>query len=105
MPGSWSPLVALGVGGSVSSLVADLGLCLVAGGVLAIAFVKLTIPAIAAICAGLPLVLQGVSSDVDAVFEPVGWLPMVALIGVIAARASLRSAVVVPERRLPEHVN
>ncbi len=45
----FSPLVALGAGGSVSPLVADLGLCLVAAAVLAIAFVKLKIPAIAAL--------------------------------------------------------
>ncbi|MGN6109526.1 MAG: cation:proton antiporter domain-containing protein, partial [Kofleriaceae bacterium] len=44
-----APLAALAAGGGVSPLVADLGLCLLAAGVLAIAFVKLKIPAIAAL--------------------------------------------------------
>ena len=42
-----APLVL--AAGGLSPLVADLGLCLVAAGVLAIAFVKLKIPAIAAL--------------------------------------------------------
>jgi membrane protease YdiL (CAAX protease family) len=57
------------------------------------------------ICAGLPLVLQGASSYLVAVFEPVGWLALLAAIGVFASRASWRSRIVVPSRRMPEHVN
>ena len=41
--------LVLGAGGGLSPLVADLGLCLVAAGLLAIAFVKLELPAIAAL--------------------------------------------------------
>ena len=43
---SSSPLVALAAGGGISPLVGDLGLCLVAAGLLAVAFVKARIPAI-----------------------------------------------------------
>jgi Kef-type K+ transport system membrane component KefB len=45
----YSPSVVLASGGGLSPLVADLGLCLVAAAVLAICFVKLKIPAIAAL--------------------------------------------------------
>lgn len=44
-----SPLIVIAAGGGVSPLVGDLGLCLVVAAVLAIAFVKLEIPAIAAL--------------------------------------------------------
>lgn len=57
------------------------------------------------ICAGLPLVLQGAPSPFGALFEPIGWLPMLLAIGVIAAHSSLRAAIALPERPLPEHVN
>ena len=60
MVSSSLPLAALAAGGGISPLVADLGLCLVAAGVLAIAFVKLKIPAIAALLgAGVLLVRRG----------------------------------------------
>jgi hypothetical protein len=57
------------------------------------------------ICAGLPLVLQGVSPPLGAVFEPAGWLPMLLLVLLIAMRSPLRAAVAVPRRRIPEHLN
>lgn len=58
--------VALGAGGGVSPLVADLGLCLVAAAVLAIGFVRLRIPAIAALLgAGALLGPAGLSAIAD----------------------------------------
>jgi membrane protease YdiL (CAAX protease family) len=57
------------------------------------------------ICAGLPLVLQGVSPLFGAVFEPAGWLPMLVLVALIVLRPSWRAAVAVPRRRVPEHLN
>lgn len=57
------------------------------------------------ICAGLPLVLQGVSPPLGAVFEPAGWLPMLLLVFLIAIRSSLRVAIAVPRQRIPEHLN
>ena len=57
------------------------------------------------ICAGLPLALQGAPAPLGAVFEPIGWLPMLAAIAWICLRSPLRAAITVPERPLPEHVN
>ena len=57
------------------------------------------------ICAGLPLVLQGASPYLVAVFEPVGWLPLLAAIALLASRASWRSRIAVPSRRVPDHIN
>jgi membrane protease YdiL (CAAX protease family) len=57
------------------------------------------------ICAGLPLVLQGVSPLFGAVFEPAGWLPMLVLVILIAVRAPWRAAVAIPRGRVPEHLN
>lgn len=57
------------------------------------------------ICAGLPLALHGARAPLGAVFEPIGWVPMLVAIALIAARSSLRAAIAVPERRIPEHVN
>ena len=66
MDSSCSPLVVLAAGGSVSPLVGDLGLCLVAAGLLAIAFVKLKIPAIAALLgAGVVLGPAGLEAIQD----------------------------------------
>jgi membrane protease YdiL (CAAX protease family) len=45
--------------------------------------------------AGLPLVLQGTSPALAAVFEPAGWLPMLLFIATIATRPGLREAVIV----------
>src|SRR5687768_12522951 len=60
------PLVALAAGGGISPLVGDLGLCLVAAGLLAIAFVKLKIPAIAALLgAGVLLGPAGLEAIAD----------------------------------------
>lgn len=57
------------------------------------------------ICAGLPLVLQGVTPVLGAVFAPPGWLVMIFVIAWIASRRSLRAAVATPQRSLPDHVN
>jgi Kef-type K+ transport system membrane component KefB len=90
---SYSPLVALGAGGSVSPLVADLGLCLVAAGVLAIAFVKLKIPAIAALLgAGVvlgPAGLEAVQSREN--IETIANLGLTLLLFVIGLEVNLKS--------------
>ena len=57
------------------------------------------------ICAGLPLVLQGVSFPLGAVFEPQGWAPMLLLVFLIAGRSPLRASIAIPQRRVPEHRN
>lgn len=57
------------------------------------------------ICAGLPLVLQGMTPILGALFEPAGWLPMLLVILLIASRPSLRAAVAVPQQPLPDHLN
>ena len=57
------------------------------------------------LCAGLPLVLAGMSSSTSAVFEPAGWLPLVAIIGAIAWVPAWRAAVAIPIAPLPDHVN
>lgn len=57
------------------------------------------------LCGALPLALQGTSSTLTAIYQPAGWLPLSLAIAVIASRASLRSAVAVPYRSIPDHVN
>ncbi|MBL9013810.1 MAG: cation:proton antiporter [Myxococcales bacterium] len=90
---SYSPLVALGAGGAVSPLVADLGLCLVAAGLLAIAFVKLKIPAIAALLgAGVvlgPAGLEAVHSREN--IETIANLGLTLLLFVIGLEVNLKS--------------
>jgi Kef-type K+ transport system membrane component KefB len=87
-----SPLV-LGAGGSVSPLVGDLGLCLVAAGVLAIAFVKLKIPAIAALLgAGVVLGPAGLEAIHDrASIETIANLGLTLLLFVIGLEVNLKS--------------
>ncbi|HWO26442.1 MAG TPA: cation:proton antiporter [Kofleriaceae bacterium] len=86
------PLV-LGAGGSVSPLVGDLGLCLVAAGVLAIAFVKLKIPAIAALLgAGVLLGPAGLEAIQDrASIETIANLGLTLLLFVIGLEVNLQS--------------
>lgn len=61
--------------------------------------------ALLTVCGGLPLVLGGAPPALAAVYEPAGWIPMLVVIAVIGVRGSLRAAVTIPYRRLPEHVN
>jgi Kef-type K+ transport system membrane component KefB len=86
-------LVALAAGGSVSPLVADLGLCLVAAGVLAIAFVKLKIPAIAALLgAGVLLGPAGMQAIQDkASIDTIANLGLTLLLFVIGLEVNLKS--------------
>ncbi len=88
-----SPLAALGAGGSVSPLVADLGLCLVAAGVLAIVFVKLKIPAIAALLgAGVLLGPAGLEAVHDrASIDTIANLGLTLLLFVIGLEVNLKS--------------
>jgi Kef-type K+ transport system membrane component KefB len=88
-----SPLAALAAGGSVSPLVADLGLCLVAAGVLAIAFVKLKIPAIAALLgAGVLLGPAGLEAVRDrASIDTIANLGLTLLLFVIGLEVNLKS--------------
>lgn len=57
------------------------------------------------IAGGLPLALQGTAPPLAAIYEPAGWLPIAAAIALIASRSSLRAAVAVPYRALPDHVS
>jgi Kef-type K+ transport system membrane component KefB len=90
---SVSPLIALGAGGGVSQLVADLGLCLVAAGILAIAFVKLKIPAIAALlCAGVVLGPAGLEAVQDrASIDTIANLGLTLLLFVIGLEVNLQA--------------
>ncbi|MBA3397284.1 MAG: cation:proton antiporter [Deltaproteobacteria bacterium] len=90
---SYSPLCALGAGGSVSPLVGDLGLCLVAAGVLAIAFVKLRIPAIAALLgAGVVLGPAGLEAVQDrASIDTIANLGLTLLLFVIGLEVNLKA--------------
>lgn len=80
-------------GGGVSPLVADLGLCLVAAGVLAIAFVRLNIPAIAALLgAGVLLGPAGLSAIEDrASVDTIANLGLTLLLFVIGLEVNLPS--------------
>jgi Kef-type K+ transport system membrane component KefB len=88
-----SPFIALASGGGVSPLVADLGLCLVAAAVLAIAFVKLKIPAIAALlCAGVVLGPAGLEAVHDrASIDTIANLGLTLLLFVIGLEVNLKS--------------
>ena len=57
------------------------------------------------ICAGLPLVLQGMTPAFGAVFEPAGWLPMMMLVSLIATWPALRAVVVLRQPLTPDDVN
>jgi membrane protease YdiL (CAAX protease family) len=54
------------------------------------------------LAAGLPVMLQGTSSARSAIYEPAGWIPLAALLLVIAALGRLRDAVAAPVGALPE---
>ena len=88
-----SSLFVVGAGGSVSPLVGDLGLCLVAAGVLAIAFVKLKIPPIAALLgAGVLLGPAGLSAIQDrASIDTIANLGLTLLLFVIGLEVNLTS--------------
>jgi Kef-type K+ transport system membrane component KefB len=90
-PSLASPLV-LGAGG-LSPLVADLGLCLVAAGVLAIGFVKLRIPAIAALLgAGVLLGPAGLAAIRDREsIDTIANLGLTLLLFVIGLEVNLKS--------------
>jgi Kef-type K+ transport system membrane component KefB len=92
MDAALSPLV-LGAGGSVSPLVGDLGLCLVAAGVLSIAFVKLKIPAIAALLgAGVLLGPAGLEAIHDrGSIDTIANLGLTLLLFVIGLEVNLQS--------------
>lgn len=86
-------LSALAAGGGVSPLVADLGLCLVVAGLLAIVFVKLRIPAIAALLgAGVLLGPAGFSAIHDrASIDTIANLGLTLLLFVIGLEVNLQS--------------
>jgi Kef-type K+ transport system membrane component KefB len=86
-------VLVLAAGGGVSPLVADLGLCLVAAGVLAIAFVRLRIPAIAALLgAGVVLGPAGLEVIQDrASIDTIANLGLTLLLFVIGLEVNLSS--------------
>src|SRR5688572_2485990 len=85
--------LVLAASGSVSPLVGDLGLCLVAAGVLAIVFVKLKIPAIAALLgAGVLLGPAGLEAIQDkASIDTIANLGLTLLLFVIGLEVNLQS--------------
>jgi Kef-type K+ transport system membrane component KefB len=85
--------LVLAAAGGVSPLVADLGLCLVAAGLLSIAFVKLRIPAIAALLgAGVVLGPAGMQAVTDrASIETIANLGLTLLLFVIGLEVNLKS--------------
>lgn len=93
MDSACSPLAALAAGGSVSPLVNDLGLCLVAAGVLSFIFVKLKIPAIAALLgAGVLLGPAGLEVIQDQRnIETIANLGLTLLLFVIGLEVNLQS--------------
>ena len=90
---SCTPLVALAAGGGISPLVADLGLCLVVAALLAIAFVKLKIPAIAALLgAGVLLGPAGLEAVHDRhSIDTIANLGLTLLLFVIGLEVNLKS--------------
>src|SRR5690349_20188611 len=88
-------LVAVGAGGGISPLVADLGLCLVASGLLAVAFVRLRIPAIAALLgAGVLLGPAGLEAVKDREsIDTIASLGLTLLLFVIGLAVNLRGLV------------
>src|SRR5688500_1361690 len=87
-----SPIVALAAGGGISPLVGDLGLCLVASGLLAVAFVKLRIPAIAALLgAGVLIGPAGLEAVQDrASIDTIANLGLTLLLFVIGLEVNLK---------------
>ncbi len=85
--------IALAAGGGVSPLVGDLGLCLVVAAILAIAFVKLKIPAIAALLgAGVVLGPAGLQAIHDqASIATIANLGLTLLLFVIGLEVNLKS--------------
>jgi Kef-type K+ transport system membrane component KefB len=83
----------IGAGGGVSPLVGDLGLCLVAAAVLSIVFVKLRIPAIAALLgAGFVLGPAGLEAIGDrASIDTIANLGLTLLLFVIGLEVNLKS--------------
>jgi membrane protease YdiL (CAAX protease family) len=55
--------------------------------------------------AGLPLLLVGESSRMSAAFAPSGWLPLAAVVAMIAWYRPWRTAIAIPWRHVPEHIN
>jgi len=92
MESSFTPLAALAAGG-LNPLVADLGLCLVAAGILAVAFIKLNIPAIAALLgAGVVLGPAGLEAVRDREsIDTIANLGLTLLLFVIGLEVNLRS--------------
>jgi Kef-type K+ transport system membrane component KefB len=88
-----SASIVIAAGGGVSPLVGDLGLCLVAAAVLAIAFVKLRIPAIAALLgAGVLLGPAGLEAIGDrASIDTIANLGLTLLLFVIGLEVNLKS--------------
>ena len=88
-----SAFLAAGAAGGVSPLVRDLGLCLVAAGLLAIAFVRLRIPAIAALLgAGVVLGPAGLEAIGDrASIDTIASLGLTLLLFVIGLEVNLQS--------------
>lgn len=86
-------LSVIAAGGGVSPLVGDLGLCLVAAAVLSIAFVKLRIPAIAALLgAGVVLGPAGLEAVGDrASIDTIANLGLTLLLFVIGLEVNLKS--------------
>ncbi|MDQ3334672.1 MAG: cation:proton antiporter [Myxococcota bacterium] len=85
--------MALAAGGGISPLVGDLGLCLVAAGLLGVAFVKLRIPAIAALLgAGVLLGPAGLEAIQDrASIDTIANLGLTLLLFVIGLEVNLQS--------------
>ncbi len=85
--------LVLGAAGGVSPLVGDLGLCLVAAGILAVAFVRLRIPAIAALLgAGVLIGPAGLEVVQDrASIDTIANLGLTLLLFVIGLEVNLRS--------------
>ncbi|MBZ0233202.1 MAG: cation:proton antiporter [Deltaproteobacteria bacterium] len=90
---SFDPLLALGAAGGVSPLVRDLGLCLVAAGILSALFVRLKIPAIAALLgAGVVLGPAGLEAIGDrASVDTIANLGLTLLLFVIGLEVNLGS--------------
>ena len=87
------PLAVIAAGGGISPLVGDLGLCLVAAGLLAVAFVKLRIPAIAALLgAGVLLGPAGLEAIQDREsIDTIANLGLTLLLFVIGLEVNLQS--------------
>ncbi len=86
-------LTVVAAGGGVSPLVGDLGLCLVAAGLLAVAFVKLRIPAIAALLgAGVLIGPAGLEAVQDREsIDTIANLGLTLLLFVIGLEVNLKS--------------